>query len=152
MTGKMHLFGMTTQHQHTPDYVKAYYFIKLAAEIYEVAECRYYLGVMYNFKMTPHFTISHNLALKQNKSPSEILLERFTNHMHLTHCELNLYLASLESDVSAMMVLANQNRRGISTTKNCTAAALYYTDIVKRVYVEDFLQHSFFRDKKNFKQ
>jgi hypothetical protein len=68
LTGKMHLFGMATPQQQTPDYVKAYYFIKLAAEIYDFAECRYYLGIMYNFKMTPHFTISRNLALKQNKS------------------------------------------------------------------------------------
>lgn len=50
------------------------------------------------------------------------------------------------------MVLANQNRRGISTTRNCTAAALYYTELVKQVYVEDFLSHSFYRDPENFER
>jgi hypothetical protein len=72
--------------------------------------------------------------------------------MHLTHSELSLYLASLEGDTSAMMVLANQNRRGISTSKNCTTAALYYMDVAKRVYVEYFLEHSFYKDRANFQQ
>lgn len=138
LTGKMHLFGMA-EGSSRPDYLLAYYYIKLAAELFEEAECRYYLGVMYNYKLTPHFTVQHNLATRANKTADEIVLERFTASMHLTHSELYLYLAALSKEPQAMMVLANQNRRGISTSRNCTAAALYYSELVKQIYVEDFL-------------
>lgn len=62
LTGKIHLFGSMGE----PDYMKAYYYIKLAAEQYEVPECYYYLGVMYNYKLSPHFTIGFNLKKKHN--------------------------------------------------------------------------------------
>lgn len=95
LTGKMHLFGVQPD-QPRVDYLLANYFIKLAAEVFEIAECRYYLGIMYNYKMTPHFTIQRNLAARSNKTSSEVALGRFVAQMHLTHSELSLYLASLD--------------------------------------------------------
>lgn len=82
--------------QSKPDLLLAYYYIKLAAEMFEVAECRYHLGVMYNYKMTPHFTLQTHLAAIDNKTSEEVLLDRFVSHMHLTHGELNLFLAALD--------------------------------------------------------
>lgn len=68
ITGKMHLFGMESPDNPHPDYLKAYYYIKMAAELFELSECRYYLGVMYNFKLSPHFAINNNIAGANNKS------------------------------------------------------------------------------------
>lgn len=51
-----------------------------------------------------------------------------------------------------MMVLANQNWKGISMKNNCTAAALYYADLVKKIYVEEFLDHSYYREKIAFEE
>lgn len=55
--------------------------------------------------------------------------------MHLTHSELMFYMASMHEHPSAMMVLASQNWKGISMKNNCTAAALYYVELVKKIYV-----------------
>lgn len=107
---------------------------------------------MYNFKLSPHFTIHGNIAAGKNKSSEDFYLQQLTGSMHLTHSELELYLASAMGHLSSMMVLANQNRMGISTKKNCTTAALYYMEMAKKIFVDDFLKHSFYRDRQNFEE
>lgn len=77
----MHLFGLFGQ----PDYLKAYFYIKIAAEYFEVPDCYYHLGLMYNYKLSPQFTIGMNLELKNNLTTAEISLLRLTSTMHLTH-------------------------------------------------------------------
>ena len=89
------------------------------------------LGIMYNFKMSPHFNLEDSIL-------DNAILDQYIKRSHLKNSQMFWYLAAVKEYAPSAMIMGNLNHIGLSTKLNCTTAAMYYRLIIEKVFIEEY--------------